>query len=330
MEIKLLLLAGLAALAAVVTYQMTQDAPRLDKTEFRAYASQYGKTYNSVAEEEFRFKVFQRNVARINEVNAKNLSYKLGINQFTDLTFEEFKKFYLSPMVLQNELVQEGEEPKKGKKDWREAKVITKVKDQGQCGSCWAFSATGSLEAAVTIKQKLKKPIELSEQELVDCSGEQGNEGCNGGLMTFAFEYIKAHKINTEADYPYTAQDGDCSIKPKQPRFGLTSYKLLPKFDVANLISALDITPVSVAIEVQDDFMSYKSGVYESEDEACGEGLNHGVLAVGYDTTVAKPFFIVKNSWSENWGEKGYIRMAVGKGSGTCGIANKWDTYPIV
>ena len=331
MQAKLLLLGALAVAGAFIALSLNSKPAQTDSSAaFFAFTREHKKVYATSQEAEYRKTVFEQRLARIERHNAQNLSYKLGINKFSDLTFEEFKNYYLSKMVMDNA----GNHPAvsepvtKGKKvDWRDKKVITQVKDQGQCGSCWAFSATGALEAAYGIKNKAA-PTELSEQELVDCSGEEGNEGCNGGLMTYAYEYVKKNQLASEEDYAYTAQDGDCSADKSQKRFGLKSYKLLSKFDVNTLITAIDTQPVAVAIEVQDDFMDYSSGIYVNNDASCGDGLNHGVLAVGYDTTSKTPFFIVKNSWSSTWGEEGYIRFAVGTGRGTCGIANKWDAIP--
>lgn len=331
MELKFLVAAGLFAVGTLLSLHLSYSESATASAKFSSFKRQYGKSYASPQEEEYRRSIFEAKLKAIEEHNAKNLSWRKGVNKFSDMTFAEFRKFYLSSVVLDNTdpTGTTFEAPKKGKKDWRDAKAVTPVKDQGQCGSCWAFSATGALESIYAIKKKDKQLKQFSEQELVDCSGDEGNEGCNGGLMTYAYEYIKKSKINLEDDYPYTAQDGDCSPQTDKSRFGLSSYKLLESFDVNALIKNIDNQPVAVAIEVQDDFMDYTEGVYTAGDD-CGDGLNHGVLAVGYDTTAKTPFFIVKNSWSEGWGDKGYILMAVGKGRGTCGIANKWDAIPSI
>ena len=200
------------------------------------------------------------------------------------------------------------------------------VKNQGQCGSCWAFSTVGALEGLYRIQKK--QTVSLSEQELVDCSGSYGNYGCNGGLMTSGYKYILDHKIGTEKDYPYTARDGECK-HPKGKRYGITSQTPLTQATMANLSSDLAKQPVAVALEVDYGFQAYTGGIYTSTD-SCGDSLNHGVVAVGQGTAGGKRFIKIRNSWGPEWGEAGYIRMAYGKpdSRGTCGVANSWDTVP--
>ena len=331
MNLKLVVFGALAVAGALLTLSLSSPQKKR-VSEFDSFVKRHKKVYSSPSETEYRRSVFEQRLERIDRHNAKNSSYKLGINKFSDLTFEEFKRFYLSSTVLDNR----GNHPahpdpiEKGKQvDWREKNVITRVKDQQSCGSCWAFSSTGALEALFAITSG-QDPVELSEQELVDCSTEQGNEGCNGGLQSYAYDYVLVNQLGTEEDYPYTAEDGDCNPDKDKTRFAMDSYTVIPKFDVSVLIKGINTQPLPVAIEVQDDFMDYTSGIYVNDNADCGDELNHGVLAVGYDTKDKTPFFIIKNSWGESWGETGYIRVAIGKGRGTCGIANKWDVVPKV
>jgi hypothetical protein len=214
-----------------------------------------------------------------------------------------------------------------GSVDWRTKGAVTPVKNQGQCGSCWAFSTTGSVEGAVAIKTG--KLTSVSEQQLVDCSGAEGNQGCNGGLMDYAFEYIiKNGGLDTESDYAYTARDGSCNAaKAATKASSISSYKDVAHNSEAQLIAAVTQQPVSVAIEAdQSGFQLYKSGVFSGP---CGTQLDHGVLAVGYNTdSTGKNYWIVKNSWGASWGLQGYILMAQGKGAaGICGI-NMEPSYP--
>ena len=328
MELKFLVAAGLLTIGALLSVHFSKLEAQVESTRFSTFKGKFGKKYSSESEEAYRRSVFEAKLAKIEAHNAKNLSWRKGVNEFSDMTFEEFKSFYLSQKVLDNSasINTPHVQPKAGKKDWRDEKVVTPVKNQGMCGSCWAFSATGAMEAAWGIKNQGKPLLQFSEQELVDCSTEEGNEGCNGGLMDLAYKYIRSTKINLEEDYKYTARDGNCSPKLDKLRTGIESYKTLEPADVDTLIKEIDSQPVAVALEVQSDFQDYQSGIYVPEDEDCGDRLNHGVLAVGYDTQ--ESYFIIKNSWGTGWGDKGYIKMAIGTGRGTCGIANDWDAIP--
>ncbi len=265
----------------------------------------------------------------IKDHNARGLSYELGVNEFADLSFEEFKQGFLSEDIPNVDFAQEGEAPDGDDIDWRTKKVLTPVKNQGACGSCWAFSTTGSLEAALALKNK-SSPPSLSEQELVDCSKSYGNMGCSGGLMKSAFKYIKDHKIGTEKDYPYQAKTLQCRRKEQGKRTGVTGFKPISPMNVQGLATAIEKQPVSVALEVTFSFQLYKRGIYVGT-AGCGRRLNHGVLAVGLmKEDENNKYFIVKNSWGTGWGEQGFIRMRTGKGSGNCGIANFMDGTPVI
>ena len=201
--------------------------------------------------------------------------------------------------------------------DWTEHGAVTPVKNQGQCGSCWAFSATGSLEGLNYIKNK--ELLSFSEQQLVDCSHSYGNNGCNGGLMDMAFWYVTDNGISLESKYPYRGVGGQCHYTAEDKAFtnkdctDVTVNKELP------LLAAINQQPVSVAIQANHmSFQLYKSGVYSGN---CGTKLDHGVLAVGYGDLDGKKFFKVKNSWGASWGQKGFILIArKGDGKGQCGI----------
>jgi len=193
--------------------------------------------------------------------------------------------------------------------DWREKGAVGKVKNQGQCGSCWSFSTTGAVEGAMFLKTGTLDSY--SEQQLVDCSTE--NHACQGGLMDYAFQYIETHPLMTESEYPYKAKKGTCEYDESKGVGKVKSFK-----DVAHdgffhkkggqLKLALQNGPVSVAVEAdQMVFQHYKSGVITS---GCGSKLDHGVLAVGYGTEDGEDFFIVKNSWGPEWGDKGYLKIS--------------------
>ncbi|CAO2161362.1 unnamed protein product [Urochloa humidicola] len=304
---------------------------------FERWLSRHGKAYASLEEKLRRFEVFRDNLEHIDETNRKVSSYWLGLNEFADLTHDEFKAAYLgldrcstqkasSSSTFRYEGVEAASLPKSV--DWRKKGAVTGVKNQGQCGSCWAFSTVAAVEG---INQIVTGNLTaLSEQELIDCDTD-GNNGCNGGLMDNAFSYI-AHTggLRTEEAYPYLMEEGTCQQRGHGHRpeseeqvVTISGYEDVPRNNEQALLKALAHQPVSVAIEASGrSFQFYAGGVF---DGPCGTALDHGVAAVGYD----HDSIIVKNSWGTTWGEKGYIRMrrGTGKRHGLCGI-NKMASYP--
>ncbi|XP_059318432.1 cysteine proteinase 3-like [Lycium ferocissimum] len=301
---------------------------------FLRFARRYGKRYESVEEIKQRFEIFFDNLKTIRSHNKKRLSYKLGVNEFTDLTWDEFRRQRLgapqncsattkSNLKLTNVVLPET-------KDWREAGIISPVKKQGKCGSCWTFSTTGALEAAYA--QAFGKNISLSEQQLVDCAGAFNNFGCHGGLPSQAFEYIKyTGGLDTEEEYPYTGKGGDgvCKFSSKNVAVQVLDSVNITKDAEDELKYAVAfIRPVSVAYQVVKGFKEYKSGIYSST--VCGntpQDVNHAVLAVGYGVENGTPYWLIKNSWGADWGDNGYFKMDMGKNM--CGIAT-CASYPIV
>jgi len=317
------------ALTGLTLFALSKSSDSDMRKKFMDFKTQYNKSYGSKNELEYRFSVFQSNMDLISTSNADNSKrYSLAMNQFTDMTFDEFKNQYLmEPKENEHHKTLSAGLTASGNVDWRTVTgAVGAVKNQGQCGSCWAFSTVASLETSYFLKNN--SFVSFSEQELVDCATSYGNHGCNGGLMPFAYEYIIDNQITTEDAYPYRGTEGSCQAASKRPRYSLDSFAQINPINVNGLMAALDKTVVSVAIEVQNDFMFYNGGVYHNS-YGCGSQLNHGVAAVGYNTESADPYFIVRNSWGPSWGLGGYVRMAVSSGSGTCGIANATDTYPI-
>jgi hypothetical protein len=300
---------------------------------FTKWMQEHGKEYE--ADQLFsRYNIFKANLDTIRKHNEGNSSWTLGMNEFGDLTWEEFRATYIGGVVPQRSpyLRSQNEADLShiaapSSIDWVAKGAVTPVKNQGQCGSCWSFSATGSMEGAHFLKTGTL--VSLSEQELVDCSKSFGNNGCEGGLMDYAFEYvIKNAGICTEAGYPYKAVDGTCAkttCTGGDKATTISSYKDVTVGDENALLQAASITPVSIAIEAdQSGFQFYSGGVF---DGACGTQLDHGVLIAGFGTDTGKNYWKVKNSWGASWGEAGYIRMIRGKN--ICGLTAA-ASYPIV
>lgn len=310
-------------------------------SEFPSF-SEWEKANSKVyapTERDYRESVYNNNLLKIKEHNAKNLSWTMGVNKFADLTGDEFKSIVSSPIRHKKSKSLRGNTSMvmpsfaaPASVDWTTKGAVTAVKNQQQCGSCWAFSSTGSVESAWFLANGTLP--ELSEQQLVDCSTAEGNQGCNGGLMDYAFEYIIKNKgITTEAAYPYTATGPNkCGAKGLEVAATLSGYKDVPVNSESALEAAIAITPVSVAVEAdQSVFQLYSSGVMDS---VCGTQLDHGVLAVGYGTDPAsgKEFYKIKNSWGADWGMKGYILLGRGakfNPSGQCGVQMA-ASYPVV
>jgi len=309
------------------------------------FKDKYGKAYEDDDEEVYRKSVWSKNVDFISSHNEEYTNgvhdFAVGENEFADMTTDEITSYFNG--LDTEEISQSGEKfhsdvsvkSLPSEIDWRKNGSVTPVKNQLRCGSCWAFSATGSLEAATFAKTG--KLVSLSEQNLVDCSQKEGNHGCFGGIMDKAFQYVKDNGgIDTEASYNYTAKDGkQCLYNASNSGATLKSWVDIPHFSEVDLQKAVaTVGPVSVAIDAsQPTFHFYKHGVYH--DKKCSSmRLDHGVLAVGYGASKpngdgkAKDYWLVKNSWGSSWGLEGYIMMARNKHN-ACGIATA-ASYPVV
>jgi len=292
-----------------------------------------------------RFGIFKENLAAIKKHNADYLSDKvtwyMKLTPFSDLTSSEFKEFITNqgcvPFFNRTKKTNTTmKEPKASCQsvDWVARGAVTPVKNQGQCGSCWAFSTTGAIEGATKIcGQTYPTVSSLSEQELVDCASSYGNNGCNGGLMDNAFRYVIVNKgLAAESAYPYTGRKNLlCARNQHATSYGskITGYTDVYRSE-GGLAAALCQGPVSVAIEADESgFQHYGGGVFSG---TCGSRLDHGVLAVGFGVDrYAGKFWKVKNSWGSGWGDQGYIRLVKGRGSdggrGQCGILQQ-ASYP--
>jgi len=278
--------------------------------------------YSTQYEHDKRYEIFKTNMRKMEIHNSGNHGWTMGITRFADLTEEEFLEF-VGSSVIKHVPGETFDASNYGANDdvvdWVEKGAVTAIKDQGQCGSCWAFSSTGSLEGQNFIKNKTL--ISFSEQELVDCSRLEGNEGCNGGLMDYAFTYVKSKGICTEEDYPYVARNGLCKRSCTPALSTISGYvDVKSEDDLETAVS--NVGPVSVAVDANAKWQHYQGGVM-SKVFCNPKELDHGVLAVGYNKN--ETYWTVKNSWGSTWGEKGYIRLE--KGTDTCGIAQQ-PSYP--
>ena len=280
---------------------------------FEAWKLKHGVTYASQFEEAYRERIFLENLAKIEAHNAdKTQTYEKGVNQFTAMTQEEFVQTYLGLNVEHYGVTIENNNEEytvPNDINWMDQGAVTGVKNQGQCGSCWAFSTTGGLEGLSKLAYGSLESF--SESQLVDCSSSYGNHGCNGGLMTSALRYVKDKGIVHEDEYPYVAKQNACKKDGGAFKVsGMTEVK-----NCNDLGNAINGRPVSVAVDASN-WSAYRSGVFSN----CRTSLNHGVTLVG----VTGGSWLVKNSWGNGWGEKGTIRLATGN---TCGICNM-AVYP--
>jgi len=277
--------------------------------------------------ESFRAKyaVFKSNLDFINTHNANPENHRVALNKFADLASTEFAALYngfkMPSQILTNvPLILSSPTALPDSKDWRTAGAVTGVKNQGQCGSCWSFSTTGSVEGCHQLATSTL--TSLSEKNLMDCSWDQGNQGCNGGLMTSAMQYIIDNGgIDTESSYPYSPESSqDCEYKKANSGSTLASFSNVQSGSESALQNSVNKAPTSVAIDAShSSFQFYSSGVYY-EASCSASQLDHGVLSVGWGIDSSKNYWIVKNSWGTDWGNEGYIWMSRNKNN-NCGIA---------
>jgi C1A family cysteine protease len=286
--------------------------------KFVNHVSNYGISYGTDEEYQFRLQQFAEKDAEIERINSDpENTYIVGHNKFSTMTKYEFKKHLGKQAAINHDTVTVLPTANLSTSvDWRTKGAVNAVQDQGQCGSCWAFSSTAAMEGAHFLKTG--NLLKLSEQQFVDC--DKRSSGCNGGLEAYAFMYAKANPQELEADYSYTARTQVCKADKAKEVVSATSYTSVPKKSDAQLKAAIDAQPTCVAVEADTDFQMYKSGILNAPN--CGTNLDHAVTAVGYGADASgNQYYIVRNSWGASWGEAGYIRMAAGvDGNGVCGI----------
>ncbi|KAK9714562.1 hypothetical protein RND81_06G103400 [Saponaria officinalis] len=324
----------------LATSRVLNDETSSMTEKHQQWMTLHGRVYKDDLEKSKRFEIFSENVKRIEELNNLNRGFTLGVNAFADLTNEEFRasrtgynkdlleKFVSKSKNKSKSFKYENFTASSSTMDWRMEGAVTSIKDQGDCGCCWAFSAVAATESLHKLKTGTLIP--LSEQELVDCDTDS-NMGCEGGLMDAAFDFITHNGgLTTEANYPYTASDGTC-IKNRASNYAasISGHEDVPENDEDALLMAVANQPVSVGIEGGGfDFQFYSGGVFNGE---CGTDLDHAVTVIGYGVdNGGSKYWLVKNSWGTKWGEKGFMRIMrdVGVSQGLCGIA-MMPSYPI-
>ncbi|XP_068431158.1 cathepsin S-like [Clinocottus analis] len=296
----------------------------------------HDKVYPHQIEELGRRRIWEENLEMIAGHNLEASlglhSYELAMNHLGDLTTEEITGKLMGTIVPPS--LERGPSDfvrlntsLPTSLDWRDEGLVTKVKMQGSCGSCWAFSAVGALEGQ--LKKSTGVLLSLSPQNLVDCSVKCGNSGCNGGFMSNAFQYVmKNQGIDSDADYPYIGLPGQCKYNLRHRAANCSGYVFLPEGDEIALREALaSVGPIALAIDAsRPKFVFYRHGVYR--DHTCTHNVNHGVLAVGYGTERQHDYWLIKNSWGVKYGDQGYVKMARNRFN-QCGIA-LYACFPIM
>jgi C1A family cysteine protease len=296
-----------------------------DSTLFTAWKAQYNKQYSTAEEESLRFENFKLSIDRVQSRNAKSGSTTFGLTKFADMTPEEFKSTllgYIRPAEKSDVGVltpQDIDVPQT--LDWRNQNMVTPVKNQEQCGSCWAFSVTENIESMYCMKNQIDCTTfpPLSPQEIVDC--DTVDQGCDGGDPPTAYQFvIQEGGMEDASDYPYTAQDGTCNFQANLVKVTISSWQYATQnSDETTMQNNLaSWGPLSICVHAEP-WQDYTGGVLMASD--CSNQLDHCVQLVGYDMTQSTPFWIVRNSWGTDWGENGYIRLQYGQD--TCGCADE-------
>jgi C1A family cysteine protease len=298
------------------------------KKQWEQFKKQYNKSYESHEEEARRFHIFKQSLKRAAEHQAKNPKAKFGVTQFSDLTPEEHQRFYRMPN-LKNKLANYAKPPAKNfsiplkpnargcspdptNYDWNNCGVVTPVYNQGQCGSCWAFSATETIESYFALDGG--QLTQLSMEQIVDCDTGGEDQGCNGGFPSGAYKYVEgAGGLDPLSDYPYTAGEGEsgsCQFNQQEVAATVTNYQSVNgESGLYQQASSSSGGPVSVCVDASS-WQDYQGGVLSS----CGEDVDHCVQLTGYaNYGQSGAYWIVRNSWATSWGENGYIWIAIGQ-----------------
>ena len=300
---------------------------------FKLFIHLYKKDYTFDSENGLkRFTIFQQNLNLIQKTNAENLSYTLGINQFADLTKDEFIAQYLTnPEVLKKQMESLFDESDsltsnlnvaaRSKVDW--SYLHLPARDQKNCGSCWAFTTAGVVEANWWKSNSSSAKISLSTQQLVDC--DRSNNGCDGGWYDGSFTYTKTTGLVIDSAYPYTARVGACNIPSSSTKYKIDSYQKCTRCTTDQWYTLLAQGSIAIAMDASD-FQLYKGGIIKFS--GCGQ-INHAVIGVGWDSDSQGDFITIRNSWGPNWGENGLMRVRVNEADQTCS-ATSYAYLPII
>jgi C1A family cysteine protease len=295
---------------------------------FVEHVATHGLSFGTKAEYHFRLNEYARKDAAIKKINEENANFTVGHNFMSTWTHAEYKRllgYKQGSLLTAENTVELSEVDTPASVDWRTQGAVNPVKNQAQCGSCWAFSATFANEGAHFLKSG--ELLSLSEQELVSC--DPNSMGCNGGLQAYAFMYLEQHGQNLESAYPYTSGHGvtgTCNHAKATGPVSDTGYTNIPAQSISQLKAALAKQPVALTIEAdQLVFQMYTHGILDSA--SCGTQLDHAVGGVGYGTENGQDYWIVRNSWGSSWGDQGYIKIAAVPGKGICGVQMQ-NLYP--
>ncbi|CAM0908136.1 unnamed protein product [Alopecurus aequalis] len=340
-------------LIGVPTHGVPEDH-LLMMERFHGWMANHGRSYATTEEKLRRFEIYRSNVEFIEAANQDGrLTYTLGENQFSDLTHEEFLSTYTShgvaPSELESEMlittragdVNQVSCPSESidvppHVNWTEKGKVTEVKDQYQCGSCWAFSAVATIESAYAIKKRIAPPV-LSEQQLIDCDKNEDQRGCKSGYTQKAYVWVAGNGITSNSAYPYHGNDNGKCQKGKPKVATISNYRYAGDLCEKDIMAAVYDRPVAVQFSADECFKAYKTGVYNGMcvkhgvySGPCPSGpRDHSLTIVGYDDV--EKYWIAKNSWGTGWGNKGYVLLKkdVANREGLCGLAIK-PVYPIV
>ncbi|XP_076252091.1 digestive cysteine proteinase 2-like [Rhynchophorus ferrugineus] len=301
--------------------------------QWMKFKRENGKMYNDL-EEKLRFDIFTENIKKIVMHNQKYFNglihYHIGINQFSDLTKNEFVKNILKLNTPSGHSYRNKRSARQKRQalpeiDWRQRGAVTEVKNQKSCGSCWSFSAIGSLESQFFLKTG--HLVSLSEQNLMDCAVDQTNRACSGGWMSNAYDYLKNHWVTSENIYPYRGQQQECQLLSNSYQVSIKDYYTIPPNEESLKQAVSNIGPISGAMDASN-LQFYAGGVFRDDDCDTSGYVNHGILVVGYGNEAGRDYWLIKNSWGKEWGEGGYFKLIRNRNN-ECNIAT-YGMYPIL